>query len=91
MAVAKKTVLIAHEVEFYPDVFDCTIRDFIEQRERLRLPTDEFRTCYICGRHLQKHRKPIVVNVSGIGNRFACDKCYTEHTSGGMNGEKTEL
>lgn len=89
--MTRNMVPIGHEVEFYPDAFDCTIRDFIERRERLRLLADEFRKCYICGRYLQEHRKPIVVNVSGLGNRFACNKCYAEYADGGKNGEKTEL
>ena len=27
-----------YEAEFFPDAFDCTVGDFIRQRERLRLP-----------------------------------------------------
>lgn len=69
------------EILFYPDAFDCTIRDFIEQRERLRLPAIEFYTCYLCGRRLQMHRIPIVINIPGVGNRFACDRCLMEYSS----------
>lgn len=79
------------QVEFFPDAFDCTIGDFVRQRERLGLPTQEFKRCYICGRYLGMHRKPIVINVSGIGNRFACDGCYEKNKQGGKYGEKAEL
>lgn len=74
----------------YPGVFDCTVGEFIQQRERLGVPTQEFKTCFICGRHLAMNRIPIVISVSGKGNRFACDKCY-EKSQREKEHEKTEL
>lgn len=32
------TVKRTHNVEFYPGVFDCTVGEFIQQRERLGIP-----------------------------------------------------
>lgn len=39
--------------------------EFIQQRERLGVPTQGFKTCFICGRHLAMNRIPIVISVSG--------------------------
>lgn len=36
------------------------------------------------------NRIPIVISVSGKGNRFACDKCY-EKSQREKEHEKTEL
>lgn len=66
------------------------IRETGTQRERLGVPTQEFKTCFICGRHLAMNRIPIVISVSGKGNRFACDKCY-EKSQREKEHEKTEL
>ena len=55
-----------------------------------RRPTQGFKTCFICGRHLAMNRIPIVISVSGKGNRFACDKCY-EKSQREKEHEKTEL
>lgn len=33
------TVKRTYNVEFFPDAFDCTVGDFIQQRERLGIPT----------------------------------------------------
>ena len=79
-----------YEAEFFPDAFDCTVGDFIRQRERLRLPVLQFKRCFICGKRLRMDRKPIVISVSGKGNRFACDACYKKY-EGGKTGEKAEL
>ena len=84
------TVKRTYNVEFYPGVFDCTVGEFIQQRERLGVPTQEFKTCFIYGRHLAMNRIPIVISVSGKGNRFACDKCY-EKSQREKEHEKTEL
>lgn len=78
-----------YEIEFYPDAFDCTIRNFVERREQLRLSSTEFTKCYICGRRLQLDRRPIVASVAGIGNRFSCTACYERY--GGKANEKAEL
>ena len=56
----------------------------------LGIPTQGFKTCFICGRHLAMNRIPIVISVSGKGNRFACDKCY-EKSQREKEHEKTEL
>ena len=69
------TVKRTYNVEFYPGV---------------GVPTQEFKTCFICGRHLAMNRIPIVISVSGKGNRFACDKCY-EKSQREKEHEKTEL
>ena len=79
-----------YEAEFFLDAFDCTVGDFIRQRERLRLPVLQFKRCFICGKRLRMDRKPIVISVSGKGNRFACDACYKKY-KGGKAGEKAEL
>ena len=84
------TVKRTYNVEFYPGVFDCTVGEFIQRREQLGVPTQEFKTCFICGRHLAMNRIPIVISVSGKGNRFACDKCY-EKSQREKEHEKTEL
>lgn len=42
------------------------------------------------GRHLAMNRIPIVISISGKGNRFACDKCY-EKSQREKEHEKTEL
>lgn len=84
------TVKRTYNVELYPGVFDCTVGEFIQQRERLGIPTQGFKTCFICGRHLAMNRIPIVISVSGKGNRFACDKCY-EKSQREKEHEKTEL
>jgi hypothetical protein len=82
-----------YQIEFYPDAFDCTAGEFIEQRERLGIGTQAFKKCFICERHLSMYRKPIVASVSGIGNRFVCRGCYEKYRDmdGGQTGEKTEL
>ena len=36
------TVKRTYNVEFYPGVFDCTVGEFIQQRERLGVPTRDF-------------------------------------------------
>lgn len=84
------TVKRTYNVEFFPNVFDCTVGDFIQQRERLGLSTQGFKTCFLCGRRLAMNRIPIVISVSGKGNRFACDKCY-EDSQKEERHEKTEL
>lgn len=84
------TVKRTYNVEFFPDAFDCTVGDFIQQRERLGIPAQGFKTCFICGRHLVMNRIPIVISVSGKGNRFACDKCYKK-SQREKEHEKTEL
>lgn len=84
------TVKRTYNVEFFPDAFDCTVGEFIQQRERLGIPTQGFKTCFICGWHLAMNRIPIVISVSGKGNRFACDKCY-EKSQREKEHEKTEL
>lgn len=61
-----------------------------QQRERLGIPAQGFKTCFICGRHLAMNRIPIVISVSGKGNRFACDKCYKK-SQREKEHEKTEL
>lgn len=68
-----------YEIDFFPDAFDCTIRDFVERREQLRLPSAEFTKCFICGRRLQFDRIPIVASVAGTGNRFSCTACYEKY------------
>lgn len=78
------TVKRTYNVEFFPNAFDCTVG------ERLGIPTQGFKTCFICGRHLAMNRIPIVISVSGKGNRFACDKCY-EDSQKEERHEKTEL
>lgn len=82
-----------YEIDFFPDAFDCTIRDFVRRREQLRLPVTEFTKCYICGRRLQFDRKPIVASVAGIGNRFSCTACYEKYGAEGTQetDEKAEL
>lgn len=79
-----KTVTIrrTHQIEFYPGVFDCTVGEFIERREQLRIPTKGFKTCFICERRLAMNRVPIIASVSGIGNRFVCDSCYEKYKDG---------
>ena len=79
------TVKRTYNVEFFPYALDCTVGDFIQQRERLGIPT-----CFICGRHVAMNRIPIVISVSGKGNRFACDKCYKK-SQREKEHEKTEL
>ena len=68
------TVKRTYNVEFYPGVFDCTVGEFIQQRERLGVPTQEFKTCFICGRHLAMNRIPIVISVTVKVTRLACEK-----------------
>lgn len=69
-----------YQVEFYPGAFEeMTVGDFIKQRERIGMTTRGFKECFICGRRLSMHRKPIVINVSGVGNRFSCDGCYEKY------------
>ena len=84
-----------HEIEFFPDADgwkDTTIIQFIRRREEMRLPTQEFTKCFICGRHLKFFREPIIVYVSGIGIRFSCPRCYyTESHGGNSDYERTEL
>lgn len=75
----RKTTTRNYEIEFFPAAFSCTVGDFIKQRERLGLSTQGFKTCFICGRRLNMYRKPIVISVSGVGNRFACDACYEKN------------
>lgn len=58
--------------------------------DTLGIPTQGFKTCFICGRHLAMNRIPIVISVSGKGNRFACDKCYKK-SQREKEHEKTEL
>ena len=41
------TVKRTYNVEFYPGVFDCTVGEFIQQRERLGVPTQGFKTCLL--------------------------------------------
>ena len=75
------TVKRTYDVEFFPGVFDFTVGEFIQKRERLGMSTQGFKTCFICGRHLDVSRIPIVVSVSQKGNRFVCDKCYQKSQS----------
>lgn len=85
-----RTITKKYHIEFYPNAFDCTVGDFISQRERMGISTQGFKTCFICGRRLAMDRKPIVINVSGKGNRFACDRCYKENKTEEEH-EKAEL
>lgn len=85
-----RTITKKYSIEFYPNAFDCTVGDFIRQRERLGITTKGFKRCFICGRRLSMDRKPIVINVSGVGNRFACDRCHEENKTEEEH-EKTEL
>ena len=85
-----RTITKKCHIEFYPNAFDCTVGDFIRQRERLGITTKGFKRCFICGRRLSMDRKPIVINVSGGGNRFACDRYYEENKTEEEH-EKTEL
>lgn len=85
----QKTTTKNYEIDFFPDAFSCTVGDFIKQRENLGLSTQGFKTCFVCERRLSMYRKPIVISVSGVGNRFACDACYEKY--GGKANEKAEL
>lgn len=62
------TVKRTYNVEFFPDAFDCTVGEFIQQRERLGIPTQGFKTCFICGHEQNtdcdqriRKRKPVRV------------------------------
>ena len=82
-----------HEIEYFPDAAgwnDITVAMYIEQREHMRLPTEDFKKCFICGSKLKMFKEPLVVYVSGIGIRFSCRKCYHE-LHGGNSSEKTVL
>lgn len=75
------TVKKTYNVEFFPSVFDFTVGEFIQKREHDGMSTRGFKTCFICGCRLDMSRVPIVVSVSGKGNRFSCDKCYEKSQS----------
>ena len=68
------TVKRTYNVEFFPDAFDCTVGEFIQQRERLGIPTQGFKTCFICGRHLAMNRIPIVISVFICGRHLAMNR-----------------
>ena len=68
------TVKRTYNVEFFPNAFDCTVGEFIQQRERLGIPTQGFKTCFICGRHLAMNRIPIVISV--YLSAAACPICW---------------
>lgn len=75
-------------------IFTCyevkSCKEDVYSGNGLGVPTQEFKTCFICGRHLAMNRIPIVISISGKGNRFACDKCY-EKSQREKEHEKTEL
>ena len=87
----KANISKTYQIEFFPEAFDCTVGEFIRRREQLRIPTQEFKSCLICNNRLAMNRKPIVISVSGKGNRFACKACYTKYKNGGEANEETEL
>lgn len=88
--IVKREINREYEAEFYPDAFNCTIGEFVRKREKLRLPVLQFKRCFICGRRLSMNMRPIVISVSGKGNRFACSACYKKYR-GGESSEKEEL
>ena len=68
-----------YEVTFYPEApFNMTVGEFIRKREELGAPTNGFKTCFICDRRLSMNKEPVFINVSGVGNRFSCTRCYRQ-------------
>ena len=80
--IVKREISREYEAEFYPDAFDCTVGDFIREKEKFGMRAGLFKRCFICGQLLNMDTKPIVISVQGKGNRFSCDACYKKYKEG---------
>lgn len=73
--IITKTTTKKYEIKFIPSVWNMSHGEFIAARKRYGMKTAKHERCFICGHRFKYEDIPILIQVSGIGNRFACAQC----------------